>query len=269
MEEPMCIIIGVVSQKGGVGKSTIARLIAREFASHEWNVKIADLDIQQGTSYQWYKRRAANGITPEVRTENFSTVKAALKDAQNFDLFILDGAPHATTATKDIASVADIILLPTGLAIDDLEPQVLLAHELVKNGAAADKIAFVLWRVGDSETEIGEGRQYISEAGYRVLDGQVPDRTGYRRASDAGKAVTETTSKTLNTRADTVAQSIIDTIKRVKAGEQHNGEPRTAQTISQRPAAETTGYDEQPRSATGRRQSKNAAHHRSGDQIRV
>ncbi len=233
----MSIIIGVVSQKGGVGKSTIARLIAREFASHEWSVKIADLDIQQGTSYPWYKRRAANGITPEVRTENFSSVKAAIKDADNFDLFILDGAPHATTATKDIAVAADIILLPTGLAIDDLEPQVLLAHELVKNGAPADMIAFVLWRVGDSETEIREAREYITAAGYRVLEGQVPDRTGYRRASDAGRAVTETTSKTLNARADAVAQSIIDAIKQTKNRRTHNVTARTAQTVAQRATA--------------------------------
>src|SRR5215467_13387540 len=41
---PMAIIIGVVSQKGGVGKSTIARLVAREFAAQGWQVKIGDLD---------------------------------------------------------------------------------------------------------------------------------------------------------------------------------------------------------------------------------
>ena len=91
----MAIILGIVSQKGGVGKSTIARLIAREFAQNDWSVKIADMDIQQGTSFQWYKRRAANMITPDIRTETFTTVKQALKDAENFDLFIFDGAPHA------------------------------------------------------------------------------------------------------------------------------------------------------------------------------
>src|SRR4051794_37335074 len=40
----MVVTIGVISQKGGVGKSTVARLIAREFAQAGWNVKIADLD---------------------------------------------------------------------------------------------------------------------------------------------------------------------------------------------------------------------------------
>jgi ABC-type transport system involved in cytochrome bd biosynthesis fused ATPase/permease subunit len=51
--KPMALIIGVVSQKGGVGKSTIARLIARELAAQDWEVKIADLDISQATSYHW------------------------------------------------------------------------------------------------------------------------------------------------------------------------------------------------------------------------
>lgn len=213
----MTITVGVVSQKGGVGKSTIARLIAREFSQNEWAVKIADMDIQQGTSFQWYKRRAANGFSPDIRTETFRSVNQALKDADNFDLFIFDGAPHATTATKDIANVSDIVLLPTGLAVDDLEPQVLLAHDFVSTGIDKEKLAFVLWRVGDSQVEIDDARDYIGRAGYRVLDGEVPDRTGYRRASDTGRAVTETSYPKLNKRADSVAQSIIDAITEISS----------------------------------------------------
>ena len=38
----MTVMIGVVSQKGGVGKSTISRLVAREYAAAGWTVKIAD-----------------------------------------------------------------------------------------------------------------------------------------------------------------------------------------------------------------------------------
>ena len=56
----MPIKIAIASQKGGVGKSSCARLVAREFAQAGWSVKIADLDIQQGTSFQWYRRRSAN-----------------------------------------------------------------------------------------------------------------------------------------------------------------------------------------------------------------
>ncbi|MBA3922086.1 MAG: ParA family protein, partial [Nostocaceae cyanobacterium] len=53
----MTLQIGVVSQKGGVGKSTIARLLAREYAAAGWDVKIADLDIAQATSTNWKQRR--------------------------------------------------------------------------------------------------------------------------------------------------------------------------------------------------------------------
>ena len=42
----MSYIIGMVSQKGGAGKSTLARLFARELAKDGFSVKIADLDTQ-------------------------------------------------------------------------------------------------------------------------------------------------------------------------------------------------------------------------------
>ena len=211
----MAVKIAIASQKGGVGKSSCARLIAREFADNGWKVKIADMDIQQGTSFHWCKERAANEILPEIRTETFASIKQALKDADNFDLFIMDGAPAASAATREMAKAADIVLLPTGLSNDDLRPQVLLGHELIKAGVGADKLFFVLWRVGDSDAEIQDAREYITKAGYRVLSGEVPDRTLYRRASDRGKAFTETTSASLNQRADKVVQSVVSAIEKI------------------------------------------------------
>ena len=43
-------VVAFVSQKGGVGKSTLSRGLAREAAKNGLRVKIADLDIQQGLS---------------------------------------------------------------------------------------------------------------------------------------------------------------------------------------------------------------------------
>ena len=45
----MTTIIAFVSQKGGVGKSTLSRALGREAAKSGLTTKIADLDTQQGT----------------------------------------------------------------------------------------------------------------------------------------------------------------------------------------------------------------------------
>jgi chromosome partitioning protein len=206
----MTHIIGIVSQKGGVGKSTLSRLLAREVAAGGASVKIADLDIQQGTSFKWASRRAANGITPEVRVETFANVKTALAEADAFEVYILDGAPHASKDTREVARAADLVVIPTGQSLDDLEPSVLLAHDLVRDGIHRDRIAFALCKVSDSAREVEGARTYLAEARYQVLEGEIPFRTGFSMALDQGRAVTETTFRTLAKRADRLAQAIID-----------------------------------------------------------
>jgi chromosome partitioning protein len=216
----MALLIGLISQKGGVGKSTLSRLLAREYAAGGWSVKIADLDVSQGTSFNWQARRLQHEITPNVPVERFGSVEAAVKVAEHYDLLILDGAPHSTASTLKIAQASSAVVLPTGLALDDLEPAVLLAHELVQKGIAREKIAFALCRVGESEIEIAEARSYIGQAGYGVLPGSIPEKIAYRRASDEGRALTETRFASLNARSDELAQGIIDLItpkKRAKA----------------------------------------------------
>jgi len=212
----MAICIGIVSQKGGVGKSTLARLVAREYAKAGWNVKIADLDVSQGTSFHWQARRLQKSLEPVIPVERFGTVEQALKVATQYDLLIFDGPPHSTVGTLKIAEAADIVVLPSGLSLDDLEPSVLLAHELVKKGVVAEKIAFALCRVGESEVEIGEARSYIDQAGYAVLAGEIPEKTAYRRASDDGRTLTETRFPTLNERSDVLVQSIVNHLEKLQ-----------------------------------------------------
>lgn len=208
----MTIVIGMVSQKGGVGKSTLARLIAREYAQASWNVKIADLDLSQGTSTDWKQRREQKALEPEVAVEPFRTVSQALKIKNLYDLMVFDGPPHSMAGTLEIAKNSTLIVLPTGLSLDDLRPSILLAHELVENKIALHKIVFALCRVGDRENEITEAIAYIKKAGYETLKGSLPEKTGYRRASDEGKALSEVSYQTLKERAEEIAQSIIDRI---------------------------------------------------------
>jgi chromosome partitioning protein len=210
--EMAAFIVSMISQKGGVGKSTLARILASVFASLDWNVKLADLDISQGTSFRWRGRRLENNIEPDVPVEQFGTVAKVLALADKYDLLVLDGAPHATKATQDIAKASHLNIIPTGLSRDDLDPAVILAHDLVKSGVPRNNIVFALCKVGESPTEIDEARAFLRDAGYDILPGSIPEKTGYRRAADQGRALTETRFASLNHRAEELAQGIVDRI---------------------------------------------------------
>ncbi|MGA0565562.1 division plane positioning ATPase MipZ [Ancylobacter sp. VNQ12] len=211
----MPYIIGVVSQKGGVGKSTVCRLVASEFARMDggtWDVKIADLDVSQATSFHWMQRRHRHGVTPEIRVEGYQRLEKAIEDAGDFHVMVLDGAPHATSQTLKIGLAADVVVIPTGTALDDLEPAVALARELAAHQVETARIVFVLSRTGDSDAEVAEARGYLAKTGFRVAEGCLPERTAYRRASDLGQAASETAYPSLNGRAKAVFESIVATL---------------------------------------------------------
>ena len=207
----MAQIIGIVSQKGGVGKSTLSRLLAVEYARNEYNVKIADMDLSQGTVSEWNRTRMSRDLLPLVSVEQFNSVNEAVKQAKNYDLIVFDGAPHATRMTLDIALRSDFVIMPTGVTLDDLRPTIRLAHEFVSKGVAADKIGIVLSRTGASVNEINGAKRYITEGGYFVL-GTLPEKTSIGQAHDIGKAANETAFKTINDNVDELIQAIVNRI---------------------------------------------------------
>ena len=125
------------------------------------------------------------------------------------------GAPHSTSANRAIALASDLIVIPTGLAVDDLQPAVTLAHDLVKHAVPRGKIVFALCRVGNSAAEIEDGRAYLEQSGYDILSGSLAEQVAYRRASDEGRALTETRYASLNERAEQLAQGMVDKISKL------------------------------------------------------
>lgn len=202
--------IGVIKQKGGVGASTLARMIAVSYSSAQWNVKIADMDTKQGSCTRWNSRRLANEIEPNINVQQFASVNSAVSQSNDFDLLVFDGAPHSSKQTLEIAKVSDLILIPTGTSIDDLEPAILLCHELKAKGINMDNVYLVFCRVGNSLSELDESLQYVKQSRYNYFNTVIYEKTAVRRASDEGKSANETKFKTINQTNDALLQNIID-----------------------------------------------------------
>ena len=201
------VIVGFVSQKGGTGKSTLARALGAVVAGAGLKVKIADLDPQQQTVLQWEKLRSESQEEPSITVEGFDTAADSIASAEDDELLIIDAPAHANRGTLEIAQAATLIVQPSGASLDDLRPAVLLFHELRQAGIPKERLVVALCRIlSDAEEEMA--RAYVIQAGYDVLPDYIPERTAYREAQNRGQAVTETKHKALNERVDDLMEGL-------------------------------------------------------------
>src|ERR1700748_1309879 len=104
-------VIGVVSQKGGVGKSTLCQLIAREAAAQGKAAKILDFDVRQMSSVDWVPERLHPDLEPAVEAEPTKDVRKALKLNRDYDVIVLDGAPGTPKRTDEMVQACDVVIL--------------------------------------------------------------------------------------------------------------------------------------------------------------
>jgi chromosome partitioning protein len=204
----MPAIIAFVSQKGGVGKSTLARALAAVCAHAGSNVVLADLDPAQQTLVHWQEARAQNEVSPAVAVTAFGDAVEAIERAAECDILILDMPGGTNEATLEAARSAHFIVQPTGPGLDDLHPAVLLFHELTSAGIPKKRLVAALCRVLDSAEEEA-ARIYIEAAGYEVLPGSIPESVNYRIAHNRGRSLIETEEKNFNERADALIEALL------------------------------------------------------------
>lgn len=206
----MPVVVAFISQKGGVGKSTLARALLA-VAAHSMKARLADLDPQQGSVVAWERTRQRHGAVPACEVVAYATAQEALAAGRDVELLIIDTPARTSRATLEIARHAHLIVQPTGASADDLKPAVLTFHELVKAGIPKQRLAMAVSRVLSAGEE-ATIHAYVADAGYEVLAGAIGERIAYREAQNRGRAITETTQAKLNEAAETLIESLLEKV---------------------------------------------------------
>ncbi len=120
------VVISVIQQKGGVGKTTLSVHLAHMIADlrPKWNVIVADADPQQ-SARQWVERGISHGHTAvsAVAIAGDGEGKALRKELQELeaDVVVIDLPPAIESISLRAALYADIMLVPVGASPLDIE----------------------------------------------------------------------------------------------------------------------------------------------------
>jgi chromosome partitioning protein len=220
----MAVIVAFVSKKGGVGKSTLARAFAAVCVRRGLPTTLADLDAEQQTATRWHRLRERNAIEPSLTVKSFPNVDAAIASEQDAEVLIVDAPGNAPKLTGEVASVAHLIVQPSGAGFDDLQPAIELFDDLAASGVPKSRLCVALSRILDP-AEDQAARAYIQVAGFNVLPGVVVELARYRSAHNRGLAFSETPADLhasagplLNAVLNRVVQKL-GTLRRDRAGQ--------------------------------------------------
>lgn len=206
------LVIGVVSQKGGVGKSTLARMLGVAFASWGMKVLLLDYDIGQQTSKEWADARALNELKPilPVRIVDTSTEGFGI-DRQEAQVTIVDAPGWSGKHTLMLARMSDYIVIPCGPAQDDIRPTVRLAYELEQRGIDPARISIVPCRYG-TETEERSMRAQLAAAQLQATANGLPEYPSVRQAQNVGRTAFEATQPAPQSKAHALVTELANLI---------------------------------------------------------
>jgi chromosome partitioning protein len=105
------MIIGVLSQKGGVGKTTIAINTAATLALRGRRVLLVDAD-PQGSSLAWSSARDRDPLFPVIGMAKPSLHRDLPTIAEDYDVVVIDGAPRVNELGRSAILASDTILIP-------------------------------------------------------------------------------------------------------------------------------------------------------------
>jgi chromosome partitioning protein len=180
--------ISFISQKGGVGKTTLAIHLAVAFAADGMNVVVLDLD-PQASAAEWKDFREQD--MPGVIAIPSSRLPKVLKELEGrgADVVILDTAPHSEGTALDAARAADLILVPCQPSIMDLRAMRkttdLLKHIRKPTYAVLNGVSV------QGSAALGTERAIAAEFKIDVCPVRIGDRVAFSRCLISGLSAQE------------------------------------------------------------------------------
>jgi chromosome partitioning protein len=190
----MIILIG--SEKGGVGKSTIATNLSAYLATQGKDVILVDSD-RQGTSSNWFEDRMSTALPKIENVSKYDNIKQTLIDLKKrYEYVIVDSQGRDSVELRTGLLVADICITPVRPSQADLDTiyRMVRLINTAKEINESLKCFCVLTQAPTNPviTEIEESKKYINEIKELLLtDTIICERKVYRDALASGAGVME------------------------------------------------------------------------------
>ena len=179
--------IVVASQKGGVGKTTIAgHLGVMAEQSKEGPVALIDTDPQGSLASWWNERTNEAPLFARVEIDKLTEHLQALAKG-GIKLAIIDTPPSVTDLIQQVLRTADLVLIPTRPSPHDLRA-VGSTVELVEN--AGKRMIFVINGAAPRARIAGEAAVALSQHG-TVAPVTLYQRTDFASSMIDGRTVQE------------------------------------------------------------------------------
>jgi chromosome partitioning protein len=185
-------IVGLLSRKGGVGKTTIAVHLAVLAQQASRRTLIIDLDPQRSAAGWW---RAREAVTPQLVETEPGGLRDVLEAAREdgVDLVVIDTRPSVEADAIHVATLANLLVVPTRPAILDLRA-ILGTLDIVKG---VTRRAMIVLNACPSPRGVGEAsvtgdaRRALAAFGVPVASAAIANRAAFSHALVAGLTANE------------------------------------------------------------------------------
>lgn len=186
------MIIGLLNQKGGVGKTTLSVNLAASLARTGARLLLIDVD-PQGSALDWAAAREGESLFSVIGFPRATIHKEIGKIGQGYDHIIIDGPPRVTDLSRSAIMASDVVLIPVQPSPYDIWS----VDEIVKLTEEArvyrdnQKVTFVINRK-IANTIIGRDvREALANYSIPTMTAAVTQRVIYAEAVAQGQAVYE------------------------------------------------------------------------------
>ncbi len=188
------MIIAVVNQKGGCGKTTIATNIAALYAAEGHEVLLVDADPDQHSAMNWCADRSTD--LPKIHSSALPT-RNLRKDAdairKKWEIVVIDGGARVTEHAHAAVAAADWLIIPVKPSKVDLDATAQFLDVVQADMAKRDDLSggLLLNQFQEGTSISNAAKSQIAEWDFPVFNNVLHSYVAFSEAIWQGQSVVE------------------------------------------------------------------------------